>query len=706
MKKRIAIMLVLLCVAACFCGFAACKNNEPTTLSPPTGLKVNDEEILTWDKVDGASSYLVEIDDKSYETTTNSLDILTYTLEYKTYEIKVTAYGDLNNYLDSKPSKVLEYTVPEVSGLKFKLINDEDAYMITGFDKTQGGKLIIPAEYEGKPVVEVDSLSFCGKLTSVVLPDTIEKIDHTAFSGCVNLKRVKLPYYLRTLGNVVFSGCSSLTQIELPPLIEKIGLGIFQGCDSLTRISMIEDLDYPYKVENNCLIRRQDNALISGCKTSVIPNYVKSLEYAAFDRLKTLKQITIPESVEKIDWCVFQKTGLTQIHIPSGVRSIGRDAFSDCVDLKEVTFSEGVEVIGRERADLDYGDNPGTAFSNCKRLKSIFFPASLKRVDGSTFLGCSNLEEISVSPQSETYKVDGNCLIRKEDGCLVLCGRKVNAIPDYVKKIGNYAFFGRKLTQIDLPGGLTEIGNYAFYNNRFTQITLPDGVEKIGSYAFYNNDFSQITLPENLKEIGSYAFKSCEKLKSIAIPGSVETIGSSAFEECHALSVVLPGTVKTIGKNAFDAASIYTSAQKRPEGWKYISGGSAPPIRWEPGNCIVFWGCKFGYDGNQPYVESCEWINDDDRFTIDFSNGDVIKGYIPVPMRSGYKFVGWATEEGSTEVVYAATLVDPATFVYPDYALPEDRYFGEAFYSCLSIKEIALMPSGTTLYAVWQPISE
>ncbi len=697
MKKRITIMLVLLCVAACFCGFAACKNDEPTTLSPPTGLKVNDEEILTWDKVDGASSYLVEIDGKRYETTTNSFDIFTYTLEYKTYEIKVTAYGDLDNYLDSKPSQVLEYTVSEVSGLKFKLINDEDAYRVSGFDKTQGGKLIIPAEYEGKPVVEVGYLSFCDKLTSVVLPDTVEEIGISAFSGCVSLKRVKMPYYLRTLENAVFSGCSSLTQIELPPLIEYIGEGIFQGCDSLTQISMVEDLDYPYKVENNCLIRRQDNALIAGCKTSVIPNYIKSLEYKAFDRLKTLKQIIIPESVEKIDWCVFEKTGLTQIHISSGVRSIGRDAFSDCVDLKEVTFSEGIEGL------------EGTAFGNCTNLTSISFPASLNRIGGNTFLGCVNLEEISVSPQSETYKVDGNCLIRKEDDCLVLCGRKVNAIPDYVKKIGSYVFFGRKLTKIELPSGLTEIGNYAFYNNRFTQITLPDGVEKIGSYAFYNNDFSQITLPENLKEIGSYAFKFCEKLKSIAIPSSVESIGLSAFEECHALSVILPGTVKTIGANAFDAASIYTSApsiQMRPEGWKYISGGSAPLSRWISVSCTVFWGCKFGYDGNQPYVESCEKIFDDDKITIGFSNGDVIKGYIPVPMRSGYKFVGWATEEGSAEVTYAATLVDPTTFVYSDYVTAEDRYFGDAFYSCLSLKEIALMPSGTTLYAVWQPVSE
>lgn len=689
MKKRIAIMLVLLCVAAYFLGLAACKNDEPTTLSPPTGLKVNDEEILTWDKVYGASSYLVEIDDKSYETQTNSLDILTYTVGYKTYEIRVTAYGDLNNYLDSKPSKVLEYTVSAVSGLKLMLINNGAAYKVVGFDKTQSGKLIIPAEYEGKKIVELSNscLNYCDKLTSVVLPDTIEKIGISAFNGCKKLKRIRLPYYLRTLGNGAFSGCSSLSQITLPPFIEEIGLSIFKGCDSLNRISMVENSNYPYKAEGNCLIRRQDNALIAGCKTSVIPDYVKSIEYFAFGHLKNLKQMTIPESVETIEQGAFRKTGLTQIYIPSRVRSIKEEAFYGCEDLKEVVFSEGLELIGKEADDVGYGDHLSNAFGGCTSLKSVSLPASLTHIDGSTFSECSNLEELTISPENETYKVDGNCLIRKEDDCLVLYGGKVNTIPDYVKKIGSYAFYSRDLIKIELPSGLTEIGDYAFYNNKFTQITLPD----------------------NLKEIGVYAFRYCEKLKSIAIPGSVESIGALAFSECHALSVVLPDTVKTIGTDAFDAASIYTSApsiQMRPEGWEYTLREGGSNNIWAPANCSVFWGCKFGYDGNQPYVESCKKIVDDNSLTIDFSNGGVIKGYIPVPMRSGYKFVGWATEEGSTEVAYPVTLVDPATFVYPDYVSPEDRYYGDAFYSCLSLKEIALMPSGTTLYAVWQPISE
>lgn len=691
MKKRIIILFLFLSAVFCSLGIAACAHSEPTPLPAPSRLEVSDEGILTWNKIDGASSYLVEIDDNEYETQTNDLDIFMLTAAYKTFDIKVTAYGDFENYLDSEPSEVLKYTVSPVAGLKMQPINNGEAYKVVMLDRAQGGKLLIPSVVEGKPVVEIGGQCFkdCKKLTSVVLPDTVEKIGTAAFSNCENLKRVRLPYYLKTLDTNAFGYCSSLTKITLPPNLEEVGPGIFKACDSLVEITMPENTGLPYAAEGNCLIRRQDGALLAGCKASVIPDYVRSIEEYAFGYLKSLKQITLSDGVETIGFGSFQNAGLTQLHLPSGVRSINKYAFSGCTALEKVVFSEGLETIGNKNI-LSF--SPTAAFGGCTSLKSVFFPASLSHIDGSTFLGCVNLEEIEVAAENKTYKSDGNRLIRKADNCLVLCGSKALSIPDYVKGIGDYAFYDRELTEIELPDGLEKIGDYAFYNNGFTEIELPDG----------------------LKEIGRSAFKACKKLKSVAIPSSVEYIAGYAFRDCHALSVVLPETIKTIEAFAFDAASIYTSAKTYPDGWEHDVRGQVT-YSWYHLSSVV-WGCRFGYDGTLPYVASFEQR----RYSISEpvpsgtppsmisfgGTGIVLNNYRPVPMRRGYRFAGWATEEGSNTVVYPITLADPKNFVYSDDVLPEDRYDGEPFYASLPDKEVVSIPSPTVLYAVWVPADE
>lgn len=693
MKKRIIILFLFLSAVFCSLGIAACAHSEPTPLPAPSRLEVSDEGILTWNKIDGASSYLVEIDDNEYETQTNDLDIFMLTAAYKTFDIKVTAYGDFENYLDSEPSEVLKYTVSPVAGLKMQPINNGEAYKVVMLDRAQGGKLLIPSVVEGKPVVEIGGQCFkdCKKLTSVVLPDTVEKIGTAAFSNCEKLKRVRLPYYLKTLDTNAFGYCSSLTKITLPPNLEEVGPGIFKACDSLVEITMPENTGLPYAAEGNCLIRRQDGALLAGCKASVIPDYVRSIEEYAFGYLKSLKQITLSDGVETIGFGSFQNAGLTQLHLPSGVRSIDKYAFSGCTALEKVVFSEGLETIGNKNI-LSY--SPTAAFGGCTSLKSVFFPASLSHIDGSTFLGCVNLEEIEVAAENKTYKSDGNRLIRKADNCLILCGSKALSIPDYVKGIGDYAFYDRELTEIELPDGLEKIGDYAFYNNGFTEIELPDG----------------------LKEIGRSAFKACKKLKSVAIPSSVEYIAGYAFRDCHALSVVLPETIKTIEAFAFDAASIYTSAKTYPDGWEHDVRGQVT-YSWYHLSSVV-WGCRFGYDGTLPYVESFEQRLSISEpvpsgtppsmisFVAVGSIGVVLNGYRPVPMRRGYRFAGWATEEGSNTVVYPITLADPKNFVYSDDVLPEDRYDGEPFYASLPDKEVVSIPSPTVLYAVWVPADE
>ena len=65
-----------------------------------------------------------------------------------------------------------------------------------------------------------------------------------------------------------------------------------------------------------------------------------------------------------------------------------------------------------------------------------------------------------------------------------------------------------------------------------------------------------------------------------------------------------------------------------------------------------------------------------------------------IPKRVGYTFAGWATEEGSTEVVYGVSIVSSEITGYPCDAAVS-----------LTLKERLEIPYGTVLYAVWVPQS-
>ena len=76
-----------------------------------------------------------------------------------------------------------------------------------------------------------------------------------------------------------------------------------------------------------------------------------------------------------------------------------------------------------------------------------------------------------------------------------------------VTTIGEYAFYGNKLTSIVLPKTLATInswafggiGDYAFGNNELTSIVLPETLTTIGECAFWNNELTSIVLPDKFR---------------------------------------------------------------------------------------------------------------------------------------------------------------------------------------------------------------
>ncbi len=273
----------------------------------------------------------------------------------------------------------------------------------------------------------------------------------------------------------------------------------------------------------------------------------------------------------------FKGCSITSIIIPDGVLSIGKGAFDGCSNLTEVILPEEITSIGEE------------AFRYCTRLESLNIPASVKTIGKNVLFGCAKIEAITVAQGNEIYHSNGNCLIETASKVLI-AGTNNSIIPSdgSVIEIGSYAFSHRDaLENLTIPEGIKKIADYAFYGSQLVSVEFSADVEYIGNRAFYscrelenitfasggkltfigesafagcvslgynsaNNEAISISLPTGITAINEATFKDCYKLYDITIPATVASIGKNAFYSCTSLSgIVIPASVTSIDATAF-----------------------------------------------------------------------------------------------------------------------------------------------------------
>lgn len=722
MKRSGKIILAgaLLVAAAVFILLAGC--GAQTQLKTPQSLKIEDE-TLWWDEVDNAAGYIVEVDGTQYETEHNAFSVFTIALNSREYEFRVQAYGELRGkYENSEWSETLTYTPEIAQGWGVRLTKDGSSYEAGAYDKEQvSGKLVIPATYDGIPITRVVTEGFaeCKNLTGVVLSSNISEIlsrafadcsalirvlcpsaaelNSGAFTRCTALQRIILPSKLEELSTFIFEGCTSLTDISLPEGLKEIYSSAFGYCTALKKLEIPASVEYvsplflqgssamesltvaegnqTYRSEGNCIIRREDDALVAGCRASTIPESVKSIGNDAFC------------------FCY----GLTEITIPGNVVKIGQSAFNYCKDLRTVHIEEGVERIGREEGDLTYTIGEGV-FANTA-LEELEIPASVKWIASGITASCQALKTITVAEGNQTYRSEGNCIIRRENA-EVAGGCQTSVIPEGVPRIGEYAFYEQPIDRIELPEGIEEIGEGAFSRSKLSGIEFPTTLKTIGKRAFQQcTELKSVVFSNGLEEIGVSAFEESGLTESyIAIPQSVKKIGACAFYNCFRLSVTLPASVEQIGTGAFVGATVYTdSAKDLPEGWHRAD----PEMQsvgldhnWQIICCIVY-GCALDYEEGVPYVKSYTLLKKE----LTLHSGsimvpDIIGGgiLILVPQREGYVFKGWATEENG-EIVCGVETKEGTTIGGGTYRVEITLDFDVLTYE---------MEHGTVLYAVWE----
>lgn len=93
---------------------------------------------------------------------------------------------------------------------------------------------------------------------------------------------------------------------------------------------------------------------------------------------------------------------LKTVELPNTIREIGKRAFEDCVWLRHINFPYSLHKI------------ESSAFIRCESLTSIKLPASLKIIEDNAFNGCSSLNSVSIPNTIETigsYAFTNNCKI-------------------------------------------------------------------------------------------------------------------------------------------------------------------------------------------------------------------------------------------------------------------------------------------------------
>lgn len=96
-------------------------------------------------------------------------------------------------------------------------------------------KVVIPSKVSSSPVTEIAGECFwqVRTMTSVSIPDSVEKIGHTAFNECTALKSITLPKKLASLGDAAFWYCTSLEKVVFRSSLKTLGENVFRGCSKV-----------------------------------------------------------------------------------------------------------------------------------------------------------------------------------------------------------------------------------------------------------------------------------------------------------------------------------------------------------------------------------------------------------------------------------------------------------------------------------------
>lgn len=468
-----------------------------------------------------------------------------------TLTVNVTDMGTLRSLIETaveeKSSTIYDVTGITVTGN----INQDDlrtlSEMCTGVYSLASIDLS-GASIEGN-YIDNDIFRDREKLTSIILPETLEYINDASFHNC-----------------------DGLTTIDIPASVKRLWHNAFSGCDNLTTVTGLEGLSESNSWEAwDVFLDSPITHPVYGGKVFLYMPSTMTGEYE------------VPAGITMTTADAFRYSQLSSVTLPASLTDLGDDTFRDCPNLVDIycyattppTCHSGVWEFGFDRSACtvhvpasaveDYQN--ADEWRDMGRIVGIVTDeladmtinvATAGTLDDALFDAAVAEAGISDKVLIRNLTVTGS--INADDVAYL------NALPAtlynmYMLDLSGVTLDGNAITErmfyqtlyktIMLPTTVTSIVSEAFAESRRLQsISIPSAVQTIEPNTFGGcSALSDVSFGENstLKRIEEYAFAGLTSLKSITLPSTLEYIGPHAFENCGLTNITIPDGVTETG---------------------------------------------------------------------------------------------------------------------------------------------------------------
>lgn len=326
------------------------------------------------------------------------------------------------------------------------------------------------------------------------------------------------------------------------------------------------DITIPAEIEGHTVTKISENSFKdnAGIRKLTVESDIP-IEEGAFSGCKNLKTLEI-ENVKDIGKGAFKGCTSLQSFTSVNLASVGESAFENCTSLSSVDISHDTQKV----------TFANSVFSGCTGLTNVNIAQTIVYPDdGLLFGGCNNITRLKLKNFENAADGEVGETLISLFGTTEDCGTKLQLqsveidnldiisdnflrytpVEDFTvgnlknPVVGNCAFDGTQLANIELPVPVTEVGDYAFRNAPLTEFD-ESSLVYAGDYAFYGTVLTQFD-GALLAHIGDYAFSACASLSSFTF-GNCSYVGKGAFENCTALTgISYPQSLNYVPESCF-----------------------------------------------------------------------------------------------------------------------------------------------------------